>query len=78
MENTCGILENRVMGKIIDPEGKDEVGGYKILSNEKLHNLQAYSSPNTIRDIKSEGHYWGTYYSLEYEKYITKSELSVF
>jgi hypothetical protein len=57
-EHKFGILENRVM-RIIDPQGMKIAGGHRILSNEKQHNLQAYSSPNITRKIKSYGHYLG-------------------
>jgi hypothetical protein len=44
------VFENRVLRTIFGLK-RDEVGGWRKLYNEKLHNL--YPSPNTIRMVKS-------------------------
>jgi hypothetical protein len=45
------VFENRVLGKIFGPR-REEVGGWKGLHNEELHNL--YTSPNIVRVIKED------------------------
>jgi hypothetical protein len=50
------MFENRVLRRIFGPQ-RDEVGGWRKLRNEVLHNL--YSSPSIIRMIKSRRMRWG-------------------
>jgi hypothetical protein len=45
------MLENRMLGKILEPKRDGVTGGWRKLHNEVLHNL--YSSPSIIRIIKS-------------------------
>jgi hypothetical protein len=44
------VFKNRMSRRIFGLK-TDETGGLRILYNEKLHNL--YTSPNTIRMVKS-------------------------
>jgi hypothetical protein len=45
------VFENRVLSKIFGPTRGEVTGDWRRLHNEELYNL--YSSPNTIRVIKS-------------------------
>jgi hypothetical protein len=45
------IFENRVLRGISGPKRNEKIRDWRILHNDKLHNL--YSSPNIIRSIKS-------------------------
>jgi hypothetical protein len=45
------VFENRVLRKIFGPKRDEVTGEWRKLHNEELHIL--YSSPNTIRQIKS-------------------------
>jgi hypothetical protein len=45
------VFENRVLRRIFGPKRDEEIGEWRKLHNEELHNL--YSSPNIIRQIKS-------------------------
>jgi hypothetical protein len=45
------VFENRVLRGIFGPRRNEVTGDWRKLNNEELHNL--YSSPNTIRMIKS-------------------------
>jgi hypothetical protein len=47
------VFENRVLRRISEPKREEVTGGWRKLHNEELRNL--YSSPNTIRMIKSRG-----------------------
>jgi hypothetical protein len=49
-EHRLGVSENRVVRKILFGPKNEEVGGWRRLLNEELHNL--YTSPNIIRVIK--------------------------
>jgi hypothetical protein len=49
------VFENRVLRRIFGPK-RDEVTGERRKHNEELHIL--YSSPNTIRQIKSRRMRW--------------------
>jgi hypothetical protein len=49
------VFENRVL-RIFGPKRDGVMGGWRMLSNEELHNL--YSSPSTIRIIKSRRMRW--------------------
>jgi hypothetical protein len=48
-------FENRVLRKIFGPK-RDENGSWRKLHNDELHSL--YSSPNTVRVIKSRRMRW--------------------
>jgi hypothetical protein len=50
------MFENRVLRRIFGPKREEAVGGWRRLHNEELHNL--YTSPNTVRVIKSKGVRW--------------------
>jgi hypothetical protein len=49
------MFENRVLRRIFGPK-RDETGEWRKLHNEELHNL--YSSPDTIRQVKSRRMRW--------------------
>jgi hypothetical protein len=55
-EHKLRIFENRVLRRIIGPKRDEVTGGWRKLHNEELHNL--YSSPNTIRMLKSRRVRW--------------------
>jgi hypothetical protein len=50
------VFENRMLRGIFGPKRDEVIGGLRKLYNEKLHNL--YSSPSTIRMIKSRRMRW--------------------
>jgi hypothetical protein len=50
------VFENRVLRRIFGPKRDGVMGGWRKLHNEELHNL--YSSPCTIRIIKSRRMRW--------------------
>jgi hypothetical protein len=50
------VFENRVLRRIIGPEGDEVTGVWRKLHNEELHNL--YSSQSIIRMIKSRRMRW--------------------
>jgi hypothetical protein len=50
------IFENRVLRGIFIPKRDEVTGGWRRLHNEDLHNV--YSSPNTVRVIKSRRMRW--------------------
>jgi hypothetical protein len=50
------VLENRVLRRIFGPNRDEVTGGWIKLHNEELHKL--YSSPSTIRMIKSRRMIW--------------------
>jgi hypothetical protein len=50
------VFENRVLRRIFGPKRDEVTGGWRKLHNEELHNL--YSSPSTIRIIKSRRIRW--------------------
>jgi hypothetical protein len=45
------VFENRVLRRTFGPKREEEIGGWRKLHNEGIHNL--YSSPTIIRMIKS-------------------------
>jgi hypothetical protein len=56
------VPENRVLRRIFGPKTEEVAGGWRILHNEKLHNL--YASSDIIRMIKSRRMRWaGIYHS---------------
>jgi hypothetical protein len=54
-EHRLSVFENRVLRKIFGPK-MEEDGSWRKLHNVEFHNL--YSSPNTIRVIKSRRMRW--------------------
>jgi hypothetical protein len=50
------VFENRMLRRIFGPKRDEVTGGWRKLQNEELHNL--YSSPSTIRLIKSRRMRW--------------------
>jgi hypothetical protein len=54
-EHRLRVFKNRVLRKIFGPK-RDEDGSWRKLHNDELHNL--YSSPNTVRVIKSRRMRW--------------------
>jgi hypothetical protein len=49
------VFENRVLRKIFGPK-REEDGSWRKLHNDELHSL--YSSPNTVRVMKSRRMRW--------------------
>ena len=50
-EHRLRVFENRVLGRIFGPKRDGVTGEWSKLHNEELNDL--YSSPNTVRVIKS-------------------------
>jgi hypothetical protein len=50
------VFENRVQKRIFGPKRDEVIGDRRKLHNEELHSL--YSSPSTIRMIKSRRMRW--------------------
>jgi hypothetical protein len=50
------VFENRFLRRIFGPKGDEVTGKWRKLHNEELHIF--YSSPNTIRQIKSRRMRW--------------------
>jgi hypothetical protein len=50
------VLENRLLRRIFGSEAEEDVGDWRRLYNEELHNL--YASLNIIRVIKSREMGW--------------------
>jgi hypothetical protein len=55
-EHRLRVFENRGLRRIFGPKRDEVMGDWRKLHNEELHNL--YSSPNTIRMIKSRRMRW--------------------
>jgi hypothetical protein len=55
-EHTLGVYGNRLLRRIFRPKRYELAGDWRKLHTEELHNL--YSSPNTIRMIKSRRMRW--------------------
>jgi hypothetical protein len=51
-----GVFENKVLRRIFGPKRDEVTGGWRKLHNEELRDL--YSSPSTIRIIKSRRMRW--------------------
>jgi hypothetical protein len=54
-EHRLRVFENRVLRRILGPKKKED-GSWRKLHNDELHSL--YSSPNTVRVIKSRRMRW--------------------
>jgi hypothetical protein len=50
------VIENRILRRIFGPKRDEVTGDWRKLHNEELHRL--YSSPSTIRMIKSRRMRW--------------------
>jgi hypothetical protein len=55
-EHRLNVFENRVLRRIFGPKMDEVTGDWRRLHNGELHKL--YSSPNTIRHIKSRRMRW--------------------
>jgi hypothetical protein len=55
-EHRLRVFENRVLRRIFGPKRDEVTGGWRRLHNEELHGL--YSSPSTVRVIKSRRMRW--------------------
>jgi hypothetical protein len=55
-EHKLRVFGNRVLRRIFGPKRDEVTGGWRKLHSDELHNL--YSSPNTIRMIKSRKMTW--------------------
>jgi hypothetical protein len=51
-ERRLKVSENRVLRRILGPKTEKGTTGYRVLCNEKVHNL--YSAQNIIGVIKSQ------------------------
>jgi hypothetical protein len=65
-EHKLRVFENRVLRRIIGPKGDGVTGWWRKLHNEDLHNL--YSSPSTIRILKSRRMRWARHVARMREK----------
>jgi hypothetical protein len=52
------VFENKVLKRIFGSDREKVTRTWRKLCNEEPHNLQAYSSPNVIRMIKSGRMRW--------------------
>jgi hypothetical protein len=60
-EHRLRVIENRVLRRIFGPKRDEVKGEWRRLHNEELNDL--YSSPNTIRVIKSRRMRWAGHVS---------------
>jgi hypothetical protein len=65
-EHKLRVVENRVLRRIFGPKKDGVTGGWRMLYNEELHNLN--SSPCTIRIIKSRRMRWAGHVARMGEK----------
>jgi hypothetical protein len=55
-EHRLRVFENRVLRRIFGPKRDEVTGEWRKLHNEELHKL--YSSPVTVRQVKSRQMRW--------------------
>jgi hypothetical protein len=60
-EHRLRVFENKVPRKIFGPKRNEIIEGWRMLHNEKLHNL--YASLNIIRMIKSMRMRWAGHWT---------------
>jgi hypothetical protein len=60
------VFEKRVLTRIFGPKRNEEIGEWRKLHNEELHDL--YSSPSIIRMIKSRRMRWAWHVACMGEK----------
>jgi hypothetical protein len=60
------VFENKVLRRIFGPKMDEVTGGWRKLHNEELRDL--YSSPSTIRIIKSRRMRWAAHVATMGEK----------
>jgi hypothetical protein len=65
-EHRLGVFENRVLRGIFGPKGDEVTGEWRKLHNEELRDL--YSSPSTIRIMKSRNMRWAGHVARMGEK----------
>jgi hypothetical protein len=65
-EHKLSVFENRVLRRIIERKRDGVMGGWRKLHNEELCDL--YSSPNTIRMVKSRRMRWTGHVARMWEK----------
>jgi hypothetical protein len=58
-ERRLRVFENRVLRRIFGPKRDEVTGEWRKLHNEELHDL--YSSPTTVRVMKSRRMRWAGY-----------------
>jgi hypothetical protein len=65
-EHRLGVFEKRVLRRIFGPKRDEVTGEWRKLHNEELHDL--YSSPSTIRIMKSRRMRWAGHVARMGEK----------
>jgi len=65
-ERKLGLFENRVLRKIFGPRKDEVTGEWRRLHNQGLYYL--YTSPNTVRVIKSRRMRWAGHVALMVEE----------
>jgi hypothetical protein len=65
-EHKLRVFENRVLRRIFGPKRDQVMGEWRKLHSEELHNL--FSSPDTIRQVKSRRMRWAGHVACMGEK----------